>query len=197
MKITITLDDVLRAKTQQFGKMYKKYIKPDLDLESLDFTSGDLQSIFGFKTKKEYEKFLYEDYAFEVFGEANACEKMLDKKLNLWLIALDNDEDLTEPLEFSLSNTMEFNASIGFTYFFLSKMATRIREVFLPANSQEIWDRNDVVITADPKLLKNKPTGKKVVKIETDYNKKYDADLTYKKLADIFEDDEFIKKISE
>jgi len=195
MKICITLDDVLRAKTSQFGKIYKKHINPDIDLETLDFSSGDLCKIFNFKNKKEYETFLYVDYVFDIFAEAITCEKMLDKKLNLWLLGLDDNEDLCEPVELMLSNTMEFNASIGFTYFFISKTATRIREVFLPSDSSEIWDKCDVLITADTKLLKNKPQNKVVVKIETDYNKECDADFTYDKLSSFLEDKEILNKI--
>lgn len=195
MKISITLDDVLRAKTAQFGKMYKKYIDNDIDLETIDFSKNNLCKAFGFKTQKEYEKFLYEDYVFEVFGEATTCEKQLDKKLNLWLLSLQDNEEVSEPVEVSLSNPMEFNTSIGYTYFFISKMATRIREVFLPAVSSEIWDKCDVLITADPKLLSCKPDNKIAIKIETDYNKECNADYTYDKLSSFISDEEIIGKL--
>ena len=153
MRLCFTIDDVLRAKTIQFGKIYKKYINPEIDLATLDFSTNNYAQIFGFESKKEYNKFLYEDYAFEIFAEAGTCEKTVDKKLNLWLLDLQNNADLQEPVETLWANPMEFNASIGFTYFFLSKMATRIREVFLPADSSLIWTKCDVLVTADPKLL--------------------------------------------
>ena len=46
MKICLTLDDVLRNKTVQLGKIYKKYINPDIDLESLDFSTNNYEDIF-------------------------------------------------------------------------------------------------------------------------------------------------------
>lgn len=195
MRICITLDDVLRAKTYQFGKIYKKYIDPSIQLETLDMSSGDLCSIFKFKNKKEFEKFLYEDYGFEIFGEAGVTEKGVDKKLILWQLGLAENDDLDEPVELLLANPMEFNASIGFSYFFISKLATRIREVHFPSDSQKIWELCDVLITADPKLLENKPDGKIAVKIKTDYNTDSKYDFEYDKLSNFIEDEEIIEKL--
>ena len=192
MRLTFTLDDVLRNKTVQIGKIYKKYIDPDINLENLDFSTNNYEKIFNFESRKEYEKFLYEDFVFEIFAEATACEKTLDKKLNLWLIEQENNEDLQDELKIAFSNPMEFNASIGYTYFFLSKMATRIREVFLPSDSSEIWERSDVLVTADPKLIQSKPEGKTVIKIENDYNRNLTADYTFNSLADFLQDKEIL-----
>lgn len=190
MKICITLDDVIRAKTAQFGKIYKKFVDNDIDLDSLDISSGNLSSIFKFGSDGEYNKFLYEDYAFDIFAEAPVVEKMLDKNLNLWMLK-NNDVD------FMLGNTMEFNASIGFTYFFLSQIATRVREVCLPTNSSTLWDKCDVIVTADNRLIKSKPDGKVCVKIETEYNKDNSSDFTYDSLSSLISDDEFISKLKD
>jgi len=192
MKLCFTLDDVLRNKTAQIGKIYKKYINPDINLESLDFSTNDYQSIFGFKSKKDFNQFLYEDYGFEIFSEAIACEKTLDKKLNIWLLEQENNDDLENKLEVSISNPKEFNASIGYTFFFLSKMATRIRDVFFPVDSLDIWNRCDVLVTADPYLLNNKPENKTSVKIEKDYNKECESDYKYSSLSKFLEDKEII-----
>lgn len=193
MRICITLDDVIRAKTVQYGKIYQKYTNPDVDLEELELTTSDMGKLLGMNDKESF-KFLYEDYPFEIFGEANPVDKMLDKNLNLWLLNLSHEH---EDVEVVLSNPREFNASIGFTYFFLSKIATRCREVFFPMHSEDIWNKCDVLITADKALLENKPEGKKSVKISMPYNEECTADLTYEKLADLLADNEFIKKIGE
>lgn len=195
MKICLTLDDVLRNKTVQLGKIYKKYINPDIDLETLDFSTNNYEEIFGFKSRKEFNKFLYEDYVFEIFGEATACEKTLDKKLNLWLLEQENNDDLQNKLQVSISNPREFNASIGCTCFFLSKMATRIREMFFPADSNDIWEKCDVLITADPGLLKSKPEGKTSIKISNDYNEDCEADYTYDSLANFLIDKDIIPNL--
>jgi hypothetical protein len=194
MKIAIALDDVIRAKSKSILKAYKK-LNEDFEIENVDISTNNFKNILGFKTDKEYNKFLYEDYVFEIFAEAEVTEKMVDKRLDLWHIDLNNNEELKEPIDLILVNPYEFNASIGFTHFFLAKMATRIRETFFPANSVEIYDKCDVLITADPKLLENKPFGKVVVKIETDYNKEQTADFTYKGFMDFLNDEEIINKL--
>ena len=194
MKIAFTLDDVLRDKTKQILKIYKKYVDPSFDTEAVDLTTNNFQEILGFETKQDYQQFLYEDYVFEIFAEAEAVEKMLDKKFNLWLLSLAEED---EPVDVILTNPFEFNASIGFTHFFLSKMATRVRETYFPLDSSTIWDCCDVLVTAEPKLIKEKPEGKKVVKIETPYNKDLEADLTYQSLSELIEDKEIITKLTE
>ena len=195
--ICITLDDVIRAKTKQFGKIFKKAgINPDLDIDSLTLETNQLKNEFQFKDAKEFKKFLYDDYPFEIFAEAGTVTKSLSNKLNLWLIKLSNEEELEDKFKVILANPYEFNTSIGYTYFFLSQIATRVREVFLPADSSEIWDRCDILITADPKLLDEKPVGKTSIKIDTTYNKKCEADYSYEKLEDFLEDDERLKELA-
>lgn len=192
MKICFTLDDVIRAKTVQIGKIYKRNINGDIDLDALDFSTNDYQEIFSFKTKADWQKFLYSDYAYEIFGEAPVTTKGVDKEFNLWLIGL---QDIDDDIEVSLANPFEFNASIGFTCFFLSKIATRVRELYFPMNSSEIWDKCDVLVTADPKLIEEKPEGKICVKINMPYNKDLEADYSFDSLSDALKENNILKKL--
>ena len=192
MKICFTLDDVIRAKTVQIGKIYKRNINGDIDLDALDFSTNDYQEIFSFKTKADWQKFLYSDYAYEIFGEAPVTTKGVDKEFNLWLIGL---QDIDEEIEVSLANPFEFNASIGFTCFFLSKIASRVRELYFPVDSSEIWDKCDVLVTADPKLIEEKPEGKICVKINMPYNKDLEADYSFDSLSDALKENNILKKL--
>lgn len=171
IRIGITLDDVIRAKTAQIGKIYKKYINKNLNVESLDLSTIDYSKVFNFKSKTDYNKFLYEDYAFEIFAEAGMMTPSLDKKLNLWHLSLNDNEEIDEEIELILMNPMEFNASIGYTHFFLSKIATKVRETYFPAQTNNIWDKCDILITADPRLINDVPSNKVCVKINNEYNK--------------------------
>lgn len=198
MKICFTLDDVIRAKSKQFFKMYKKTQNPNFEVpEEENFTTNHLDEICEFGTKEAYQKFLYEDYPFEIFGEATAMEKMLDKDFNLWQLALSDNDEIEEKIEIMLGNPMEFNASIGFTCFFLSKIATRVREFFFPTDSLELWDKCDVMVTSDPYLIENKPEGKKCIKIKMPYNKNVESDIEYESLHDFIKDNEWYKKIKD
>lgn len=196
MKIAISLDDVIRAKSQSILKAYKK-LNEDFEVESVELSNNNFKELLKFDNDSSYYKFLYEDYVFEIFAEAEVTEKMIDKKLNLWHIDLNSAEDLEEEVELMLYNPFEFNASIGFTHFFLSKIATRIRETFFPTVSSDVFDKCDVLITAEPKLLKNKPINKIIVKIETEYNKECDSDFTYKTFGEFLDDKEIINKLIE
>lgn len=197
LTIGITLDDVIRAKTLQIGKIYKKCVDGNINLEALDISTDNFTKIFNFNSKNEFIKFMYEDYPFEIFGEAGMMEKTLDKELNLWHINLNNDDDIDEEIKIILMNPREFNASIGYTYFFLSKMATRIREIYLPEDYSTIWDKCDVLITADRKLLNEKPNSKISIKIETTYNNEVQSDFTYESLMCLLKDKNFLKQIIE
>lgn len=171
IKIAFTLDDVFRAKTQQILKIYQKHIDQNFDINKINLSNNNLQKLLSFKNTKDYNTFLYDDYVFEIFGEAPVCSPSLDKKFNLWHVSINNDSSIEEEIEVMFVNPMEFGSSIGFTHFFLSKMAPKVRETFFPSNSNEIWDKCDVLVTADTKLLKNIPQNKVCVKIKTPYNK--------------------------
>lgn len=192
MKICFTLDDVIRAKTVQIGKIYKRNVNGNIDLDALDFSTNDYQEIFSFKTKADWQKFLYSDYAYEIFGEAPVTTKGVDKEFNLWLIGL---QDIDEEIEVSLANPFEFNASIGFTCFFLSKIASRVREMYFPVDSSEIWNKCDVLVTADPKLIEEKPEGKICVKINMPYNKDLKADYSFDSLSDALKENNILKNL--
>ena len=75
---------------------------------------------------------------------------------------------------------LEYGPSIGNTYFFLSKLGTKIRESYFPDNMLKIWDKCDVLITANPDLLNSKPSDKITVKISREYNKESEADFEYR-----------------
>lgn len=195
MRICITLDDVIRAKTAQVCKMYQKYIDPSINLDELDLSNLNLGEVLGFESDFEYKDFLYNTYSYEVFAEASTTEKMVDKTLNLWHKNLSNNDELDEPVELMLANPFEFNNSIGYTYFFLSKIATRVRDIYLPIDSSTIWDKCDVLITATPNLIENKPDGKTVIKIKMPYNEDIKSDYTYDKLSDFLKDNEIIEKL--
>ncbi len=84
-----------------------------------------------------------------------------------------------DDVEIILANPYEFNTSIGFTCFFLSQIATRVREFHFPKNSSDIWDKCDVLVTADPKLLAEKPEGKTAIEINMPYHEQLPADYSF------------------
>ena len=187
MKIAIDLNDVIRAYTKNFAKVYKREYNREIDEDNLEVTTNDLSKVFHFDSDAEYRRFVYEDFPFEIFGKCETINKQTATYFNKWMEELKN-LDVDEEINVMIVSTMEYGLTIQSTYFFLSKIGCRVREIYLPTDSTTIWDRCDLLVTANPKLLKNKPEDKKVIKIETDYNRDIEGDESYGDVCDFFMD---------
>ena len=189
MKIAIDINDVLRDFTTQFKNYYQKGIDPSFEIEDKDINSFDLYNVFPFKDRNAYNMFRYIDFAFELYGRAEAMDKMLPYRFNDWtqktLKNLDNDKIP----EIMLVSPFETGKSIQSTYSFLSKISSSVREVYFPIDSFTIWDKCDILITANPNLIENVPEGKIVVKIETSYNADVKSKYSFKSLMDVINDE--------
>lgn len=195
MRIAIDLNDVIRAYSKTFAKYYKKEFDPSVDFENLDLKSNDLFEEFNFNSKEEYQKFLYEDYPYEIFGSCPSIEKDLPARFNNWLVNVVENIECDENFEFIIVSPMEFSLSIQSTFFFLSKIGCRVREVFFPKNSVDIWNICDALITANPKLLDCKPDKKISIKINMSYNTKCNADYSYSTFADFISNENNLTKL--
>ena len=188
MRIAIDLNDVIRDYTGQFIKYYKKALNPDFEIEPKDVDDFDFTLVFPFKDRSEYEQFNYIDCAFEIYGRAETRDRLLAIKLNNWLQnTLREFEEEKIPEVFFVS-PFEIGLTIQSTYAFLAKIGTQVREMWFPVDSSKIWDRCDLLITANPKLLNTKPEGKITIKIETAYNKECVADYTFDSMTSLIED---------
>ena len=197
MKIAIDLNDVLRAYTRNFAKVFKQEYDHTFDSDTIEITTNNLEQVFPFENKTEYNRFVYQDYPFELFGKCDAMTKETPASLTLWVNKL-KDIDTEEPIDVMIVSPMEYGLSIQSSYFFLSKLGCKVREVYFPTDSLTIWDKCDVLITANPKLLDNKPEGKVSIKIVADYNINNVADETFITICDFFSDlnnvEKYLKK---
>ena len=197
MTIAIDINDVIRDFTRQFIKYYQKVIDPSFEIEYDDVNDFEFTNIFPFLDENgnvdinQYYRFKYEDCAFEIFGRADVMERKLPSDFNLWTQnTLKNFEADNIP-EVIIVSPFEMNLSIQSTLSFLSRIGVRVREYYFPLDSQTIWDKCDVLITANPNLIKNKPEGKTVLKINAPYNKEVEAltEYTFDSLCDIIHDE--------
>lgn len=189
MIIAIDLNDVVRDFSNNFVKYYIEGYDRNFDLSDFEFFTNDLSILFPFKSKASYNNFIYNDYAFELFGKCGVCSRGLEKELNLWTEQTLKDLDTDEDIDVIFVSPMEYGASIGNTYFFLSKIGTKVRNTYFPIDSLTIWDKCDVLITANPNLITNKPDGKQVIKIKTEYNNEVSADYTFNSLSNFLTDE--------
>lgn len=187
MKIAIDLNDVLRAYTRNFAKVFKQEYDHTFDSDTIEIKTNNLENVFPFENKTEYNRFVYQDYPFELFGKCDATSKEVPSSLTVWLNHI-KDIDTEEPIDVMIVSPMEYGLSIQSTYFFLSKIGCKIRETYFPVDSLTIWDKCDVLITANPKLLDGKPEGKIGIKIQTDYNTDSTYDEVYGNICDYFSD---------
>lgn len=189
-KIAIDLNDVIRDYTSQFIDQYTKNIDPDCEIELEDVTDFDFYNVFHFDSREDYSNFKYVDYAYELFLKAQPMDRMLSYRFNDWLQTTLRDLEEENIPEVMLVSPLEANLTIQATLGFLSKLPSRVREIYFPVDSATIWDRCDILITANPNLISNVPEGKTVIKVEAPYNKDAECEYTFKSMMDIITDKE-------
>ena len=192
LTIGVELNHVVRNINRQILKYYAKEFDPSMDVDELDDRKDVIKEYCNFKSKNEKNNFIYIDYPFEIFGSANTVEKKLAVKITNWLTDISNIED--EDIRIIFYSLNEEALTIQSTFFFLSKMGTRVRKIFFPKNIAEIWDECDAVITANNDLFTEEvPEGKKIILINREFNveNKDKAFLNYDNLSDIIDDNNF------
>ena len=194
--IGVELNHVVRNINKQIIKYYAKEYAPDVDPDDIDDREDVLKTFAKFDSKYERNNFIFIDYPYEIFGCANTMENKLAVKITNWLTDISNIED--EDIRIIFYSMNEEAITIQSTFFFLSKIGTRVRKVIFPKSIEEVWEECDVVITArDEFFEKEIPEGKKVVLINRPFNKdcKDKAFLNYDNLSEIITDEEFFNKL--
>lgn len=194
--IGVELNHVVRNINKQIIKYYAKEYAPDVDPDDIDDREDVLKTFAKFDSKYERNNFIFIDYPYEIFGCANTMEKKLAVKITNWLTDISNIED--EDIRIIFYSMNEEAITIQSTFFFLSKIGTRVRKVIFPKSIEEVWEECDVVITARYEFFEKEiPEGKKVVLINRPFNKdcKDKAFLNYDNLSEIITDEEFFNKL--
>ena len=182
MKIGITLNEVLRDFLGQLVYTYDKYYEKT-DLTQDDITSFELLDYFDFKDKNELNKFLYFEASLEIFGHADQYYDNIFNRFNAFLMDMQDEEEHQIKIV-----SREFNKSIPSTCFFLSKVGCRATNIEFVKNYEDKWENVDVLITANPIALENKPAGKISVKVNTKYNTDVEADFSIDSIVDFMDD---------
>ena len=177
MKISIDVNGVLRDTLGKIEQVYVKwYVEPYDLLENKEnafeykiihpINSIDLTNHFMFPNPKDdlYD-FLYNEYPMEIFGHAPSVEYSSMNDLNDFYYDFRDDNQIR-----IISD--EIGKSKPATLFFLSKFSCMIESVQFYNNQtiMEMWGGLDVLLTANPNLILNKPENKLVIKYNTYYN---------------------------
>lgn len=181
MRIGISVNEVLRDFLGQFIYTYNKYIE-STDIKENEITSLNLLGFFKFNSVDELNKFLYMEVPLEIFGHADQLTDGLIGYVNHLLGDLKDEGHDVEIV------SKEVNKSIPATFFFLSKTACRAEKVRFVKKDIDEWEGLDVLITANPTALSNKPSGKISIKINAPYNEGIPADYELDSITEIIKD---------
>jgi hypothetical protein len=219
-RIGIEINGVLRDTVGKFTELYEKHMIDKNHYESTDktyqiefsgdteeilelnentndnkfeykilspVTSLDLENHFLFKDKDELYSFMYEDYTMELFGHAPSTEMMTFNLLNDIYYNLRDTHDL-------IIVSDEIGRSKPSSLFFLSKFGCLVEKIFFYSEitKNNMWNDIDILLTANPSLLLNKPSNKIVIKYITHFNKDIESEYSISSLSE-FEDK--LKKI--
>ena len=197
MRIGIEVNGVLRNTIDKIEKTYQKYLidkTEGIEDENLfkyemilPVDSLSLDNHFKFETKEDLYSFLYEEFPMEIFGHAQSTEYQTFNYLNDLYMNLRTNHDIVIVSD-------EIGKSKPATLFFLSKFGCQIEKIKFYSNTtiNSMWDEIDILLTANPELLLNKPDGKNVIKFQTDYNKSIN---TYNFITSLKDFEETLKTI--
>ena len=216
-RIAIDINGVLRYTIGKFDQLYEKHLIEknedqflgqtyELDMsgnteiietsednfkyEKLsEVTTLNLNDHYTFKSSEELFNFMFEEYAMELFGHAPSTEITSFNMLNDLYFDLRDDNEL-------LVVSREIGKSKPSSLFFLSKFGCLLEKVvfFSDITTNDMWNQVDILLTADPMLLLDKPTNKIVVKFNTSYNKQISSEYEISSLSDF---GEILKKLKE
>ena len=211
-RIGIEINGVLRDTIGKFTQLYEKHMIEEKDDDNKTFdvdisgntkelvsseefeykilskvTSLKLMDHFRFNDEDDLYSFMYEDFAMQIFGHAGSTETFTFNDLNeIYIKYRDNNELLIVSDEMGKSKP----ASL----FFLSKFGCQLEKVKFYSNitKKSMWDEIDVLLTANPDLILEKPKDKIVVKYNTIYNKNIDCEY---EITTLKEFDEILQKL--
>ena len=211
-KIGIEINGVLRDTISKFTQLYEKHMIEEKDDDSKTFeidlsgnteeltlseefeyeilsevTSLNLMDHFKFNDEDELYKFTYEDFGMQIFGHAGSTETFTFNDLNEIYLKYRGNNEL-------LIVSDEMGKSKPASLFFLSKFGCQLEKVKFYSNStiNSMWNEIDILLTANPNLLLEKPKDKIVVKYNTIYNKNVDCEYEINSLKEF---DEILQKI--
>jgi len=140
--------------------------------------------------REVYNRFMFEDYLFEIFGSSTPMYRGMDLHVNEFLEKYQNYAEFTVM-------SVENKFSIPPTLFFLSKITSRFKNYRFVDKNTKMWEDIDILITADPELLKlGSPWGKKIIKLSRPFNENIKkVDLEVLQINDLTNNSKFEKLI--
>jgi len=207
MKVAITLNDVIRDFTSHFSKAYDKnvivshenfisyehvvddtWVKQEVSTNNKKLSiaekidSFNLSKKHQFSSEEDFFDILYDQFSFEFFGtnEMTYPNAMID--LNILYKEIVKNHSCT-------LLSQEVNNSKHATLHFLSYNKCQVNNIKFLENYSKVWQVFDVIITANPYILKRKNlnnNNKLSIKINKPYNEHIKADYSFDSLSQVY-----------
>lgn len=190
MRIGVTINEVLRDYVGQLVYTYTKYIDPNTSITEGQVLDSNFLNYFKFKDIDEFNDFVYDEAALEIFGHADQLHDNIISYFNTFLMDIEDEEEHEIVLI-----SREVSRSIPATLFFLSKVGCRAKNIKFVSDYESMWNDIDMLVTATPEAINCKPEGKMVVKINASYNGALEADYSLDSIIPFLRDEEFRNKI--
>jgi len=180
------VDEFQEEKTSVFDEEKEEFIEIDLEDEfkyELNMPIEDKSKLiekFKFKSEEDLSNFFYVDFPMQIFGHAPSIDNKTFQSLN------EIYEDLRDDHNLSIIS-YEVLKSKPASLFFLSKYGCLIETIKFYSNTtfDNIWKDHEIIVTADPEIIKSKPKNKTVIKLGTTYNKDFNADYEISEINDL------------
>jgi len=215
MRIAFDINDVLRNTFFKSEQLYRKYYLSDETDDSLSKSKYDdkkeewvkveelqdefkyeldlpIKSLnlidhFKFPTNQDLFDFFYVDFAMEIFGNSPTTSNDSFKVLNNFYKEYRDNHEI-------LIISDEIEKSKPASLFFLAKNGCLVEKIkfFSTVTINSLWEECDIIITANPEIIKNAPDGFTILKYITSYNKDIMCEHNISDITELFD---MIKKI--
>jgi hypothetical protein len=190
MEIYISIDGVLRNLIQKFNYHYTDaFLQSEFENET-DFEynivfpiqNDNLLNSYKFQSMEEFEFFTYIEYPIEIFGHAGVSYPTSISDLNK--IIFDNPQH-----NITVVGVDEVGKAKPATLFFLSKngfLGNNIKFI-KSVDIEKEWEKCDMWVTDNKKIIDLKPEEKSAIKFQTTYNEFFTNEKEITKLTEIEE----------
>lgn len=188
MKFAFDTDEVFRDTLNKMIAVYEKFFIEDYVYEEGEeefkyeiikpITSYNFSDHFKFPSEGEYINFMYMDFPMNICGHAPSISANTFNILSTIQKTTLKKKDRISIIAKAIAKQKPA------TLFFLSKYGTEVDEVvfYNKKNLKKMWNKFDVIVTANPDLLECKPKNKISIKVESSYNTDSVSDYTINNL---------------
>jgi len=188
MRIGIEINNVLRDTLGKIEQVYNRWYVENSFEDELDFdyeiisplTSLDIKSHLKFKDNDHLYDFIYKEHTMEIFGHAGSMDMSTMMDLNDFYNEMRDEHEI-------IIVSDEIGKSKPASLFFLSKFGCLVETVkfYSESTKNQMWDSIDVLLTANPDLLLNKPENKIIIKYNSTYNSEIKVDYEIDSLKEL------------